>query len=297
MVRSRKPSSSSKPGSTSRGSFATGYTASDAARLLGCTTAQIHAWVRAGLLEPRRGPKGEQRLSFQDLVVLRTAKELSERVPARRVKRALRRLREQLPRGRGLAGIRITAHGDDIVVRDGATLWEPVSGQAVLDFDVAKLALEVAPLAQRNASAALSAERELGAEDWYDLACEMEAVDPMQARDAYRRTLELDPEHFDARVNLGRLLHEAGEVTAAEANYRLALRLRPDDATAAFNLGVALEDQRRPVEALRAYERALAADPAYADAHYNLAHLYEALGKQRSALRHLQTYRALVQEG
>src|SRR5262245_30187162 len=99
--------------------FASGYTASDVARLIGCTTSQIHAWVRAGFLEPRRGPRGEYRFSFQDLVVLRTAKELTENVPARRVQRALRRLRSQLPQGRGLAGIRITAQGDEIVVRDG----------------------------------------------------------------------------------------------------------------------------------------------------------------------------------
>lgn len=278
-----------------KATFATGYTASDVARLLGCTPAQIHAWVRAGFLDPRRGPRGELRFSFQDLVVLRTAKSLAESVPARRVKRALRKLREQLPSGRGLAGMRIVVHGDEIVVSDGARLWEPESGQGRLDFDVARLAQDVAPLARRSANEARSVERELGAEDWYDLACEMEAVEPQQARDAYRRALELDPEHFDARVNLGRLLHEAGELAAAEANYRLALRLRPEDATAAFNLGVALEDLRRPAEALRAYERALASDPDYADAHYNLAHLYEVLGKPRNALRHLQSYRALVQ--
>jgi tetratricopeptide (TPR) repeat protein len=278
-----------------RTTFASGYTTADVARLLDLSPAQIRAWVRAGCLEPRRGPRQEYRFTFQDLVVLRSAKELAAHVPARRVTRALKRLRGQLPRGRGLAGVRLTAEGDDIVVRDGGTAWEPESGQALLDFDVAQLAAEVAPLARQSVRDAQRVEQDLQAEDWYDLACEMEAVDPVQARDAYRRALELDPEHFDARVNLGRLLHEAGEIAAAEANYRLALRLRPEDATAAFNLGVALEDLRRPSEALRAYERAITSDPHYADAHYNLAHLYEVLGRPRNALRHLQAYRALVQ--
>jgi tetratricopeptide (TPR) repeat protein len=270
-----------------RTAFASGYTTTDVGRLLGLSPVQIRAWVRAGCVEPRRGPRSEYRFSFQDLVVLRTARELMAHVPARRVTRALKRLRRQLPRGRGLAGVRLTAEGDDIVVREGGKAWEPESGQA--------LAADVAPLARQSARDAQQVEQDLQAEDWYDLACEMEAIDPAQARDAYRRALELDPEHFDARVNLGRLLHEAGELAAAEANYRLALRLRPEDATAAFNLGVALEDLRRPAEALRAYERAIASDPHYADAHYNLAHLYEALGRPRNALRHLQAYRSLVQ--
>jgi tetratricopeptide (TPR) repeat protein len=286
---------SRRQGSQTASAFARGYTAGDAARLLAISAAQIHAWVRAGFVAPRRGPRGEYRFSFQDLVVLRTAKALRERFPARRVKNALDRLRDQLPSGRDLATVRITAEGDDIVVRDGGKAWEPESGQAVLNFDVAALAIEVAPIARRAATEAQRLEPGLDGDDWYGLGCDLEPVDARQARDAYRRALELDPEHFDARVNLGRLLHEAGEYAAAEANYRLALRLRPDDATAAFNLGVALEDMRRPDEALRAYERAISSDPAYADAHYNLAHLYEALGRRHSALRHLQTYRALVQ--
>jgi len=285
------------PTTQRRPAFATGYTTADVSRLLGLSVPQIRAWVRSGCVEPRRGPRGEHRFSFQDLVVLRTAKELADRVPSRKVKRSLERLRRQLPRGRGLAGVRIGVQGDDIIVRAGGLAWEPESGQEVLDFDVGALASEVAPLVRQAAQDARQAQHELQAEDWFGLACEMEAVDPVQARDVYRRVLELDPEHFDARVNLGRLLHEAGEYTAAEANYRLALRLRPDDATAAFNLGVALEDLRRPREALRAYERAVTADPHCADAHYNLANLYERLGEPCRALRHLQTYRALLQEG
>jgi len=36
--------------------------------------AQVHSFVRAGFLEARRGRRGEYRFSFQDLVLLRTAK-------------------------------------------------------------------------------------------------------------------------------------------------------------------------------------------------------------------------------
>src|SRR6185503_10084743 len=126
--------------------------------------------------------------------------------PARRVRRALMKLRDQLPRGRDLTGVRITAAGDAIVVRDGTLTVIPESGQALLNFEVAELATSVAPLARRAADAAEEIEHELSAEDWYALACDLEACDPDRARDAYRRALELDPRHFDARLNLGRLL-------------------------------------------------------------------------------------------
>ncbi len=62
-------------------------------------------------------------------MLLRSAKELSQRVPPRRVARALRRLREQLPSGRPLTGLRVTVVGDDVVVREGRAAWEADSGR------------------------------------------------------------------------------------------------------------------------------------------------------------------------
>ena len=275
--------------------YASGYAARDVARLLGLTVPQIVGCVRAGCITPRRGPRREYRFSFQDLVLLRTAKDLLERLPARRVHRALRKLKSQLPAGRQLTAVRLTAEGDDVVVRDGATAWNPESGQAVLDLDVASLAHAVAPLAREAAAAAREAANEMDAEDWYRLGCDLEPCDAAQALDAYRRAVDLAPAHADAHLNLGRLLHEAGEVAEAESHYRRALEARPGDATAAFNLGVALEDLRMPEEAILAYRTALAADEDCADAHYNLAQLYQARGEGPAALRHLRTYRKLVQ--
>jgi tetratricopeptide (TPR) repeat protein len=273
-----------------------GYSARDVAEMLGLSVAQVRGYARSGLLHPERGPRGEYRFTFQDLVLLQAASRLvAARIPAHKVRRALRHLREQLPGGRPLTGVRIAAVGDTIVVRDGSTLWNPDSGQVLFDFDVADLATQVAPFARRVAEAAREVEDELDAEDWYELAYDLEAVEPVQARDAYRRALELDPAHADARINLGRLLHEAGQPAAAEAHYRMALEAQPGDATAAFNLGVALEDLGRRDEAMSAYETALRSDPSYADAHYNLACLLERAGKATAALRHLKAYRKIVQ--
>lgn len=272
-----------------------GYTSQDVAKLLGLTVAQVRGFARDGFFTPGRGPRGELLFSFQDLVILRTAKGLvAARIPTRRIRRALRRLKTQLPRGRSLAELRIAAEGDRIVVSDGEATWSPESGQTQLDFEVSELASRAAPMARRTAKAALRVEQDLSAEDWYELGLELEVAAPVEARDAYRRALELDAHHADAHVNLGRLLHEQGLVAEAERHYRAALNESPDHATAAYNLGIAFEDLGRPADAVEAYRRALVADPRLGDAHFNLARLYEKAGKRAAALRHLSSYRRLT---
>jgi tetratricopeptide (TPR) repeat protein len=274
-----------------------GYTSQDAAKLLGLSIAQVRAFARDGFLTPGRGPRGELQFSFQDLVILRTAKGLvAARIATRRIRGALKRLRAQLPRGRSLAELHIAAEGDRIVVSDGETTWSPESGQMQLDFAVAELATKAAPMARRAAKEARKVEDELSAEDWYELGLELEVATPAEARDAYRRALELDAHHADAHVNLGRLLHEQGLVEEAERHYRLALREAPDHTTAAYDLGIALEDLGRPADAIEAYRAALVTDPRLADAHYNIARLYEKVGKKAAALRHFSAYRRLAGE-
>src|SRR5438105_13908758 len=255
--------------------------------MLGLSVGQVRAFVRAGFLAPTRGPRGELRFSFQDLVLLRTAKGLiSARIPPRRVRGALRKLKEQLPEGRPLRAVHIRAEGDRIVVGDGNAQWSPESGQVLFDFGAQELARKVAPLQLKA--------RDANAADWYERGCDLDESAPDRAQEAYRRALELDPDLADAHVNLGRLLHEDGDARSAAEHYRSAIELKPENVIALFNLGVALEDLRMPEEAILAYRTALAADTGCADAHYNLAHLYETRGDAAAALRHLRTYRKLV---
>jgi len=274
----------------------TGYTTEEVSRLLGLSPAQIRSYTRAGFLSPARRRRGDLRFTFQDLVLLRAAKGLmAARIPAAKIRGSLRRLKQQLPRGRALSELRITAEGHRIVARDGAVAWHPDSGQLVLDFNVASLAQRAAPLARRQAAAARQVEDELDAEQWFELGLELEVSAPEEARDAYRRALELDPHHADAHVNLGRLLLETGRAGDAEAHYRAVLGDDPGRTTAWFNLGIALEDQRRPQDAIKAYEQALVADRRLADAYFNLARLYEQAGKRAAALRNLSKYRLLTE--
>jgi tetratricopeptide (TPR) repeat protein len=270
------------------------YTTRDVAKLLGLSEAQVRSHARVGYLSPDRGPRNSYRFSFQDLVLLRAAKALSEaRLAPRRIRRALRTLTRQLPAGRSLSGLRISSEGDRIVVRDGNQTWNPESGQLLLDFHIAELADRAGPTARRLARRARRSDEPLTAEQWYSLGVDLESAAPQEARDAYTRAVALDPRHASARVNLGRWLQEDGHPELAAAEYRAALAAQPRHPTAAFNLGTALEELGRRAEAIEAYRRALEADDRFADAHFNLARLYEQTGKRAAALRHLKAYKTL----
>lgn len=270
-----------------------GYRSRDVARLLDLPVDEVRRLARAGLVSPARGARNELRFSFQDLVVLRAAAGLVHaRVPKRRVRRALRRLRAQLPAGRPLGGVLVAADAGRVLAQDGGARWHAESGQVLLDFDAADVVPEVAPIGRPGPPSGGGAP--LDAEAWYRWGNELEGSAPGEARDAYRRALAHDPHHAGAHVNLGRLLHEAGDVAAAEIHYRLALDSAEHRAIAAFDLGVALEDQGLDDEALLAYARAIEADPALADAHLNASRLLERMGRSADALRHLAQYRRLT---
>jgi tetratricopeptide (TPR) repeat protein len=267
----------------------------EVSRLLGLREARVRDLVRAGLCRPaRRGRR--YAFSFQDLVVLRAAKELIERhVPAARVRRALARLTAELPEGRPLSGLRIFADGREVAVRDGGAAWQPATGQIVLDFAVDELAREAALMARDpGLPSRVGTDAPAQARAAFEGALELEDVDPEAARDAYRRALALDPTLVDARVNLGRIVHEAGDAREAVRLYEEALARSPEDPIIHFNLALALEDAERVGESIEHYQRALALDPDFADAHFNLAGLCELAGRKPEAVRHYHAYKKLT---
>jgi tetratricopeptide (TPR) repeat protein len=131
------------------------------------------------------------------------------------------------------------------------------------------------------------------AQTWIDYAEAIEGDDPKAAIEAYQQAIDADPSRLDARINLGRLLHEAQRFVRAEQVYRSALLACGSEALLLFNLGVLLEDMNRKTAAAEAYVAALREDPSLEDAHYNLALLYRKLGRPRDAIRHLAQYRKL----
>jgi tetratricopeptide (TPR) repeat protein len=271
------------------------YTVREVAAMLGLSASQIRAYAANGVLKPERGARGELRFGFEDLVILRTAGELATHVPERRVRRVLSRLRERLSDEQSLTGVRLTAEREQVVVREGESMWNAESGQVLFDFEVARSrGLEVAEVElPRDRETARPRDPAPDAEEWFELALDLEVTSVDEARAAYERVVAIDPRHVDAHVNLGRILHEGGAPLAAEKHYRAALAIEPDHAVAVFNLGVALEDLGRMTDAVALYVKAIALDPDNADAHYNLAGIYERRGDKAAAVRHLKACKRL----
>ncbi|NNF12330.1 MAG: tetratricopeptide repeat protein [Gemmatimonadetes bacterium] len=273
-----------------------GYTTREVAEVLGLPTSRILSWTRRGLISPSRGAHGYV-FSFQDIVLLRTARELLDAdIPAKRVSQALEALRGQLPAGRPLSAVTISALGDRVLVRDEDTVWEPDTGQLRMDFPVSDVAEAARPVVRR-ALHEQGRDEGMTADDWYDSGVDLEAVSLEDAIVAYRHALELDATHSDAHLNLGRLLHESGRVKEAEEHYRRAATADPESARAFYNLGVALDDQSASAGAIEAYEAALRLDPELAVAHFNLSRLYEAGGRAADALAHLAHYKKILDRG
>jgi tetratricopeptide (TPR) repeat protein len=131
------------------------------------------------------------------------------------------------------------------------------------------------------------------AQSWFEEAAHLEASDPDAAIRAYEQAIEADPTFADAPINLGRLLHDRGDLARAERVYRDAAAACGKDAVLLYNLAVLLDDAHRSADAIEAYEAVIDADPDFADAHYNLGLLYESAGRAKDAIRHMARYRVL----
>jgi tetratricopeptide (TPR) repeat protein len=264
------------------------YGVRDVEKLLRLPRSTIRSLVDAGFVSPARGPRRAWRFSFQDLVVLRTARTLTEaHVPAKRITRSIRELRRQLPDTIPLSGLAICAVGDRVVVREGASRWQADSGQYLLALEsdgAGSIAVVEPPESQGPASA----------EARFESAVSFEKIDPDAALQAYAEAIAADPQRVDAHINYGWLLHELGRLDEAERVYRDAIDSGVDDPLLHFNLGVLLEDRGRRVEALQAYEAALRADPRHADALHNAALLADGLGRAQDAIRYMAQYRRLA---
>src|SRR5437879_4154172 len=175
-----------------------GYTSRDVAKLLGLTVAQVRGFARDGFLTPGRGRRGELLFSFQDLVILRTAKGLvAARIPTRRIRRALE----------------LDAHHADAHVNLGRLLHE----QGLVEE------------AERHYRSALRESPE-HATAAFNLGIALEDLGrPADAIDAYRTALATDARLADAHYNLARLYEKAGKKAAALRHLSTYRRLAGDE--------------------------------------------------------------------
>ena len=119
-----------------------GYTSIQAARLSGCSPAQLDAWRRIGLLVPNDAePTGPY--SFRDLVALRmVASLLDAGLPMSRIRRAVAEL---VRTGDDIAGLRLVTDGEAVwACRDDGQILDALRhGQLALFVAVDRFADEV----------------------------------------------------------------------------------------------------------------------------------------------------------
>lgn len=289
----------------------------EAAQILGLSERQIRGYVQDGFLDTERGPRGEHRFGFQELVLLRTARELlAADVPPRRIRRALLGLRARLPAEVPLSGVNIALEGDELVVRDGDGPWVAESGQRLFDFSTNEILAQVAPLesglgldvdmaldlddfpgnlsvlplppgAPAGAHGPLDPEdraAEMRCSDWMEVADAFRDDERLtQARDALRRALECDPFEPEARRELVRLLEQEGRLDMAEVHCRMLRTLHPKDAESALDHGRLLAHVGELERALEAFETARALEPQIREAWVGAANVLERLGRESEA--------------
>jgi tetratricopeptide (TPR) repeat protein len=262
------------------------YSQADLTRLFRLPARLLGALARAHYITAP-APHGKTNYTFQDLLILRTASALkAAKISTPQITAALGNLRASLPPGAMLTTLALAASGKDLLVQEGTTAWEAGSRQYALPL---KDATRASVTVLGSSTAPNSSHQE--AETLYARGHALEESDLAAARAAYAAALKLRRDHLEARINLGRLLHLAGELREAEKVYRAA---RHSSALLSFNLAILLEDLHREKEAIKAYREALALDPSLHDAHFNLSLLHERANEPRDALRHLLAYKRQI---
>lgn len=261
------------------------YSLADLRRLFGLPAALVRALGQAGYIT-NPAAAGTSEYSFQDLLVLRMAGALkAAKISSPKITAALGQIRAVLPPGQVLTSMALAASGKGISVRDGSSEWEASSGQYALPLIAGDNPGQVTHLLTPAAIPASLAH------DHYSRGHSLEDTDVVAARAAYLDALNVQEDHLEARINLGRLLHLDGQLKEAELVYRQA---KTSSALLSFNLAVLLEDLDREKEAIFVYRDALVHDPLMHDAHFNLSRLHEKADEPREALRHLLAYRRHV---
>ena len=275
------------------------YSREEVLRFLRLNERQLKQWEDQGLIAARSS------FGFPELLALRTLIQLRQsKVSDIQIKEALAAVREKVRDGRDpLTNLRIFAEevpgkkSGSVKRRvrveiDGRTMV-PDTGQLLLDFtrpDIDRLLSFPSNTHSKQKDEELRIRAE--AERWFERALEMEkAGAPLtEIREAYEKTLSLDPTSTGALVNLGTIYYNMRSFLKAESYYKQAVTADPEYALAHFNLGN-LHDERGDREQARIhYERSLEIKASYPDAHYNLALLFQNSGQAMKAVRHWKAY-------
>ncbi|MDH3743465.1 MAG: tetratricopeptide repeat protein [Acidobacteriota bacterium] len=105
---------------------------------------------------------------------------------------------------------------------------------------------------------------------WNDLANLLVLAGlPEEAEEAYRRSLELEPDAVSARYNLALLQQETGQTNKSKRTLKQVLKTSPDHAWSHYHLGVAYADTGNRNSAVKHYANAVRLEPRLTDPAFN----------------------------
>src|SRR5712691_1171593 len=240
-----------------------------AARILAVSPDRIRYWVKQRLVMPSAMRGRRYRFAFNDLLVMRMAKEL---LPRRRhlepIRRCFVRVRGFFDPKRPVTSLKLENGDGCIIVRDGEMMFEAESGQLLLCFDGPP------PAGQIEERFGPARVRERFAE-----AKRLAESDPLRALMLYSDLLGHEPRNFEVHMRMAALLEREGDVAGATRHLVGAAVLAPANAEVHLRLGLVYRKREEFENSLQSFLRVVECDPLSVEAHRNLADLYERVGR------------------
>jgi DNA-binding transcriptional MerR regulator len=255
-----------------------------AARILAISPERIRYWVKRKLVKPAAVRGRHYQFTFEDLLMMRLAKEL---LPNRRrveaVARCFARVGQMLDLERPVTAVKLYEEDGRILVRDGVVTFEADTGQMLLDYGVPGGGRTI-----KQADSPVRLRRLL------ETAGELEESNPARAIQMYRDYLEHRPRDGAIHRRLSTVFESSGDPVSAARHLDTAAVLDPDNAELHFDLGVLHRKLKNLERAAASFERALESEPSLIEAHLHLAQIYEQQGRKREAMRHLSAAHRLI---
>ena len=124
---------------------------------------------------------------------------------------------------------------------------------------------------------------------WYELGWIQAGSDTQAARNAFAKSVELQPNFGPGHRELGMLEYQEKEYRDAATNLEKAVELGAKDAKVLNNLGICYDQTGQPAKALATLQEAVQLDPQLAPAHLNLGLAYQKSGREAAAQREYDT--------
>jgi tetratricopeptide (TPR) repeat protein len=260
------------------------FSTRSAARILAVSPERIRYWVRRRLISPTATRGRNYRFAFNDLLVMRLAKELLQsRRHLEPIQRCILRVREFFDGERSVTALKLVNDEGRIVVRDGAILFEAETGQLLFDFardrEPGKVEESFGPARVRER---------------FEEARRLAEQDPLKALTIYSELVGREPGNFDAHMRLATLLEREGDLGGALRHLLGAGAIAPANAEVHLKLGLLYRKRGESQTALKSFLRALECDPASVESHRNAAELYDAIGRRRDAQKHMGAIHRLI---